>query len=248
MTAAQPVRAGWPGWRWSAERAARRLAAVTALGAVLGLLVGGVGGRLAMLVLARLNPAATGVTSDDGFRMGQFTASGSLNLLVVGTGLGVLGAGIYAAARALMLGPRWFQVLSVAGGPAVVVGAILVHTDGVDFVLLKPVWLAVALFVALPAVYVAMLTLLVEPRLREDGWFARAPLVLAAAPLALWVPLAPLLGVLVVLWAASEALRRTAFGATALAHPALPWAARLGLAAIFVWALADLTRDVTTLV
>ena len=40
---------------------------VTWAGALLGLLVGGVGSRLAMLLLARLNPEATGVISDDGF-------------------------------------------------------------------------------------------------------------------------------------------------------------------------------------
>ena len=55
-------------WRNSAERALRRLSAITLAGALLGLLVGGVGGRLAMMLLARLNPDATGVTSDDGFR------------------------------------------------------------------------------------------------------------------------------------------------------------------------------------
>jgi hypothetical protein len=37
---------------------------------LLGLLVGGVGSRLAMMLLARLNPGIAGVTSDDGFIMG----------------------------------------------------------------------------------------------------------------------------------------------------------------------------------
>ena len=50
------VDASSAGWRASAEQAARRLAAITAVGGVLGLLVGGVGGRLAMMLLARLNP------------------------------------------------------------------------------------------------------------------------------------------------------------------------------------------------
>ncbi|MGH3334864.1 MAG: hypothetical protein ACRDOZ_03520 [Nocardioides sp.] len=43
-----------------------------------GALAVGVLGRLAMLLLAQLNPLATGVTSDDGFEIGQFTLSGSL--------------------------------------------------------------------------------------------------------------------------------------------------------------------------
>ena len=61
------------GWRASAEQAVRRLAVITAVGALRGLLVGGVGGvggRLAMMLLARLNPEGIGVTSDDGFRIG----------------------------------------------------------------------------------------------------------------------------------------------------------------------------------
>lgn len=61
-------------WRGAAELALRRLAAITVAGAVLGVLVGGVGGRLAMVLLAALNPRATGVTSDDGFTIGQFTS------------------------------------------------------------------------------------------------------------------------------------------------------------------------------
>jgi hypothetical protein len=84
----------------SAELAARRMGAITAVGALLGLVVGGIGGRLAMMLLARLNPEATGVTSDDGFTMGQFTVSDTMNLLVLGTLLGVVGAGVYALLRA----------------------------------------------------------------------------------------------------------------------------------------------------
>jgi hypothetical protein len=51
----------------------------------------------------------------------------------------MLGAAFYAVAPRLMIGPRWFRVLSISIGPAVVVGEMLVHTDGVDFVVLDPV-------------------------------------------------------------------------------------------------------------
>src|SRR5262245_53536377 len=121
------------GWGKSAALAARRMGAVTALGALLGLLVGGVGGRLAMMLLARLNPEATGVTSDDGFTMGQFTLSDTVNLLLLGTLLGVVGAGVYVLLRGLRIGPRWFQILCIGAGPAVVIGALIVHPDGSTF-------------------------------------------------------------------------------------------------------------------
>ncbi len=241
------TQASWAGWAAAATRAARRLATITAVGALLGLLVGGVGGRLAMMLLARLNPEATGVTSDDGFIMGQFSLSDTLNLLLVGTLLGVVGAVIYAVLRGVMIGPRWFQVLSVALGPAVVVGAMLVHTDGVDFQLLEPTWLGIALFVAIPGVYAALLTLLAEGLLSADGWWARVPLLPALAPLLLLSPVAPLLVPLAVAWLLREGLGRTKAGATVVSHPALRWAVRLGLAVIFLVAAVDLVRDAVEL-
>jgi hypothetical protein len=235
------------GWG-SAALAARRMGAITAVGALLGLVVGGIGGRLAMMLLARLNPEATGVTSDDGFTMGQFTVSDTLNLLLLGTLLGVVGAGVYALLRGLRIGPRWFQVLSICVGPAVVIGALIVHTDGVDFQLLEPTWLTIGLFTALPGVYAALLTLLAERVLHPGGWWERAPLLLAVAPLVLWIgPAAPLLVILAAGWVARDGLRRTHTGAVVVDHPALGWAARLGLAAIFTVGLLDLARDTAEL-
>ena len=180
------------------------------MGALLGLVVAGIGGQLAMMLLARLNPEATGVTSDDGLTIGQFTVSDTLTLLLLGTLLRLVGAGVYALLCGLRIGPRWFQVLSIGAGPAVVVGAMIVHTDGVDFHVLKPTWLPTGLFVAIPGIYATLLTLLAERVLRPGGWWERAPLLLAVAPLLLWIgPLAPLLVILAAGWAAHQGLRRT---------------------------------------
>jgi len=152
----------------AATAAAGRFALTVLAGLGLGVVVGGVVGRLAMYLLARLNPEATGLTSDDGFVMGRFTLSGSLNLLLTGAILGVVGGVVYAGARHLTFGPRWWQVLSVALGAGLPVGALIVHTDGVDFTILEPVWLTVALFVLIPAAYGVLLMLVVER-------FARRP-------------------------------------------------------------------------
>lgn len=233
-------------WGATARVVARRLGAVTLAGAVLGLLVGGVGSRLAMMLLARLNPEFTGTTSDDGFTMGQLTTD-TLDLLVVTTMIGVLGGGIYFAVRGLMTGPRWFQVLTISVGPAVVVGSMLVHVDGVDF-LLQPAWLAVALFVAIPLVYSALLTVVAERWLSAEGGFFRAPLWLAAAPLLLWIPLAPFLVALLLGMVAYEAVRRTPGGEVALGNPATAWVARGALALLFAVSLVDLARDTAALV
>lgn len=235
------------GWAATGARTLRELAAATAAGALLGLLVGGVGGRAAMLVLARLNPDATGLTSDDGFVMGQMTTA-TLSLLALATVIGALGGGIYYLLRGFMVGPRWFQVLSISLGPAVVVGSMLVHVEGVDFTVLRPAWLGIAMFVAIPAVYAAVLTLLAERWLAPGSRFRSAPLWLALLPLLLWGPAAPVLGIVLALLVAAEALRRTSPGRTLLAHPAWPWVVRGGLAVLFVVALADLVRDTTSLV
>ena len=115
-----------------------RVALIVATGVGAGLLVGGALGRLVMFALIRLNPENIGLLSDDGFEMGRFTLSGSLNLLVVGAVVGGAGGLVYAAARHLTFGPTWFRALSIVLGAGLPVGAMVVHSDGVDFVLLSP--------------------------------------------------------------------------------------------------------------
>jgi hypothetical protein len=227
---------------------ARTLGTITAVGVVCGWLVVGVLSRLAMLLLAVLNPAATGVTSDDGFVMGQFTLSGSLNLLLlVGTGFGVLGAGLYAVLRGLRVGPEWFRLLSVSVGGGVVVGSQIVHADGVDFRLLEPLWLAVTLFLLLPTLFVALLSAGSE-RLLARARPVPTPVVVAGlvAWLAVFV-LLPLLVALAVGLVALRAAERTGPGRRALSSPVGPWLLRVGLAVVFVLALADLVTELQLL-
>ena len=233
-----------PTWAASGARAVRRLSAVTAAGGLLGLLVGGVGGRLAMMLLAQLNPDVTGRESDDGFTMGQFTDA-TFNLLIIATLIGVVGGAVYFVLRGLMVGPRWFQILSISVGPAVVVGSQIVTTDGIDFTL-DPALLAIAMFVLIPGLYAALLTVLAERWLADDGPFARAPLWLAVVPLLLWSPIAPVLGLLVLGLVAFEAVRRSDRGAAVLARPVLAQMARAALVLVFALALVDLVGDVNT--
>lgn len=239
------------GWWRDAERvvfaeapvAVRRLSACVVAGALVGLVVGGIGGRLAMLLLARLNPAATGVQSDDDFRMGQFTTSGTLNLLVVGVFLGLFGGIVYAVVRGLRIGPRWFEIASLSIGSAVVVGSTIVHVDGVDFTLLDPPLVAIALFVAIPGLYTVVLTLVAERWLEPGRWPTRWHPAVMAAPLLPLALVAPIVVALIVGWALLTALRHTEAGAAALAHPAAGWLVRAGLTVVFVLSLVDLVDD-----
>ena len=51
----------------------------------------------------------------------------------------------------------------------------MVHADGVDFTLLKPTWLAIALFVALPAVFGALIGDVRTFYERSDSWVNAGP-------------------------------------------------------------------------
>lgn len=232
-----------PDLRAELERGARTLAVVTLVGAFSGAVVVGVLSRLAMMLLAVLNPGAAGLTSDDGFTMGQFTLSGSLQLALSGVQLGVLGAWFYLVVRGLMVGPAWFRLLSISLGPGVVV-VVGVHTDGVDFTLLDPPALAAAMFVALPTLYVALLHLGAQRALRAHRDLPRPLLLLGLLP---WVPLVPLTLVLVTGFLGLRALRARPGGRALLSHPAPGWILRGLLAAIFVFAISDLWRDLSTL-
>lgn len=183
-----------------------RLWVLIVAGIPTGVLVAGVGSRLAMLVLRATSPeAVVGVTSDDGFEIGRFTLGGTYNLLILGAVVGVIGAAAYRAVQPWLLGPAWFRRLTVAAGSGAVVGSMLIHADGIDFRLLKPTWLAVFLFVALPALFGAVIGVVVDrvsANVAEHGWrrwvlptvlvaaFPPAIVVvgIAAAVLAAWVP------------------------------------------------------------
>jgi hypothetical protein len=143
------------------DGAVGRLAVIATAGLGLGVLVGGVLGRLAMFALVRMSPDARGLTSDDGFEMGRFTVGGSLNLLLVGGVLGTVGAAVYAAVRWLQPRRWWLRVTATSLCAGVGVGALVVHRDGLDFNVLEA-GPAIALFVLVPATYGALLATAVE--------------------------------------------------------------------------------------
>jgi hypothetical protein len=156
-----------------------RALTIVATGAALGALVGGVGGRLAMSLLAARSPEMHGIATDDGFVMGHFTLGGTLQLVATATVLGLVGAGIYAAVRWLHFPGLVLRIVATAGCAGVGVGALLVHRDGVDFTLLNAP-LAIVLFVAIPAAYGGLLAWVVETRVPVRSTVSRAGSFLAA--------------------------------------------------------------------
>ncbi len=156
-------------------------------GIPVGVVVAGIGSRLAMLLLRLTSPhSVRGVQSDDDFTIGKFTLGGTYNLLLLGAAIGIIGAAAYQWVRPWLLGPWWFRRLTTALGSGVVVGSMLVHSDGIDFHVLKPTWLAIGLFIAVPALFGLAIGPVVDRIGRPGSWTTRGwrrwllPLVLVA--------------------------------------------------------------------
>ena len=173
-------------------------------GAIAGLVVGGIGGRLAMLLLRLTSPDfVVGMTSDDGFEIGVVSTR-TLNLLLATAGLGAINGVLYSALReaipARLRLPLWTFLAASLGGASVV------HEDGIDFTLLEPASLAVALFVALPAAAAAVVVLLVERWSRMEPWADRR--------LSFGICVSALVGAFALVFAASSGRLRWSYGAS----------------------------------
>jgi hypothetical protein len=154
-----------------------------AAGAIAGAFVGGIGGRLAMLLLRLTSPDdVLGLTSDDGFEIGVVTFD-TLQLVLAMAMLGGINGVLYAACRGAIPPrarlPLWSVFAAALGG------ANIVHEDGVDFALLEPASLAIALFVLLPGAAAAAVVVLVERWSVVEPWSdQRLGVALGAAALA----------------------------------------------------------------
>ncbi|SKB04353.1 hypothetical protein [Aeromicrobium choanae] len=225
--------------RTDAALAAKRLAAASCVGAVLGLLVGGVGGRLFMGLLASLNREDHGVITSDGFPIGEVTTAGTIQLLLTGTVLGVLGAGIYLGLRGLAPGPVWFRRACAAVGGTVMVGASIVHEDGPDFTLLEPTWAAIVLTLGVPLVFLLVMPPSVDRLVVDGGSLLRGRW--AWVGLVPWVfPLLPATVLLVGAWLLARWAGQRMPGAGA-------WLARGALAALFVAGAVILTSEIVAI-
>ena len=194
----------------SLPRSAATLAAAVSAGFIAGVLIGGVGGRVAMLLLrVTSSPRVLGMESDDGFTIGR-VSSETLFLLGVAVGLGILGGIFYLIVRNWI--PSRGRVPAMVAYFALVGGNGIIHPGGRDFTQLSPLPLAVALFVAIPALYGLAMPMMTERFLREDSLIRRTKYgwIAGLAPLAL----AFVFGIIVLLAAAAvrgiaEAVPRT---------------------------------------
>ncbi len=137
-----------------------------------GVLVGGVGGRIVMTIsAAAAQPEAIGRITENGNRIGEFTIGGTLGLIVF---VGVLG-GVVASITVVASEPLARRV-GVLGSP--IIGAAVLATVGsgtfesLDFRILEPRFLNVAMFLGLALLFgvvVAVAVRLLDRRLPEPS-------------------------------------------------------------------------------
>jgi hypothetical protein len=217
-----------------------------AAGGLGGALVGGVGGRLAMLLLRLTSSdSVRGLESDDGFIIGRFDFFDSAELMFVTAIMGATFGLFVVAGRPFF--PKRGMPFAWALAGAVIGGAIIVHEDGVDFTVLDPHWLAVTLFVVIPGVGAGLIAWLTD--LFPRFWWRRRALT-ALAGLAMMPSL-------VLFPVAIAALLVGAIWSLAMCSAELrsmpTWMpARITAITVFVLlvtlALVDLTRDANAIV
>jgi MFS family permease len=220
------------------------LGAGVSAGFVAGLLIGGVGGRLAMLLLRITSGSEVLRTkTNDGFTIGTVSTE-TLFLLGVTAALGVLGGIFYVIVRG------WFPMSWRVAAMTLFFGAVgasgVIGPSRVDFTLLSPLPLAFALFVLIPLAYGAVMPILAERLLRETSFLRRGRWC--------WVGSAPL----AVLNVVGALILTVALGVWALARsvpavgrvwqsPITTWLGRSALVGAVIISILDLVRDAETI-
>ena len=227
-----------------------RMRVVIVAGIAVGFLIAGVVNRLAMLLLRVTSPdRVIGIQSDDDFRIGEVTLAGTYNLLVLGAAVGIIGVGAYRLVAPWLIGPMWFRRLTTGFGAGIVVGSMLIHTDGVDFTVLKPTWFAIGLFIVVPGLFGLAIGPVTDAVGRPDSWTARGwrRWLLPVTAVALFPPTLVIVAFALVpvgFWALA---RDVDFVAEARSVRWLPNVVRGVFIGIVVLALISLVNDVNAL-
>ncbi|MFD1504912.1 hypothetical protein FE374_11120 [Georgenia yuyongxinii] len=225
----------------------RTLAAGALGGGLAGLLVGGVLGRLVMRVLAVTSPStARGQMTDDLARVGEISLRGTVTLFVTTIALGAIAGLIYLWVRRVLPPSRRARSGLFALFTGSIGGAFFVHDHpSFDFSALRPEWLAVVTFVAIPAGFGLLAPAVVDRLEAPGGWARRAPvwLVLVAGAAALHATL-----VFVALpLAAAFGLSRSEAVLRAWRSDAVTAAGRILFVLLVVWGLYGITADVVSI-
>jgi hypothetical protein len=123
-------------------------------GFVAGSIVGGIGSRAAMRILAALNADQAGVLTENGNIAGHITAGGTLELLFIsGAFPGAFGGLLYVAIRRWLPWQGRWKRLAFGIFLFLAFGSVVIDGDNKDFALFGPPALAVSLFALLFPLY-----------------------------------------------------------------------------------------------
>ncbi len=132
-------------------------------GMAAGILVGGVGGRLIMRILAMLNEEKAGVMTGNGNLSGDISVGGTLSVVFfVGIVGGLVGGAVYVVIRRWLPSDGLLKGLAYGLVLTCLFGSVLFDPDNVDFVLFGPKQLTIALFALLFPLFGVVASLVIE--------------------------------------------------------------------------------------
>ncbi|MGA9159576.1 MAG: hypothetical protein WB297_01755 [Actinomycetota bacterium] len=155
--------------------ALRGFSAIFLAGGVAGLLVGGLGSRVAMRVAAvTAREGAQGLTTEAGATIGRITLEGTVFLvLLAGIGSALVGTAFYLATLPWLPRHRRVRALAFGGLELAVFGTTLLDAGNPDFTILARPLLDVLMLGSLFVLHGVVLVLLVEPSRHFVSWVAR---------------------------------------------------------------------------
>jgi hypothetical protein len=155
------------------RRIVETIRAIVVTGILYGAVVAGVGSRLAMLLLrVTSSDRVIGIQSDDDFTIGRVHPRRDLQPVAARRGVRDPRSRRLSLVAPRLIGPVWFRRVTVGLASGAVAGSMLVHADGIDFTQLTPKWLAIGLFVALPAVFGKFIGPAFDAVSAPDSWAA----------------------------------------------------------------------------
>jgi hypothetical protein len=132
----------------------REIIVVGLSAALVGLVVGGVGGRIVMRVAALLNAQAVGISTENGNRIGDITVGGTFALLVIaGIFASLFATGFWVTVRPWLPAQRPRRAAAAAVLAVALSGFGLVDSHNPDFFVLGSDLLIAAMLLAIPALF-----------------------------------------------------------------------------------------------
>jgi hypothetical protein len=151
-------------------------------GAIVGIAVGGLGGRVVMRIVAILHPDAVGALTENGNRIGDITVGGTLFLVLFGLISGALAGVLWVIVSPWIPGHTGIRAWLTAGIAITIGTPVLIISRNPDFVILDHdpgVALLVAL-VGLSGLSIALLDSWLDRRLPHAVTGRKGPVVFCA--------------------------------------------------------------------